>query len=405
MLPSWAHCHWPLAIAIAIGYLFLEPCTGPEQHSGDQVRPVRTTEHPPMDPTFFEPFLGSADWANDSVAHPYKAFGATPDTYVAVQADMDEITDWLGCDVYDANTNPSLGSLYRFQHPALSATETCEGIIYAAEVHAAANGGWTRSRHVNYPATDLEVRKIPALEHIFDSVREAVFPFVERVHGLGRKNWRFNDLFIVKYEHGRQSSLPNHQDTSTFSFTVLLNRKTDFAGGGTYYDAFDRVIQPEQGEILIHLGSMEHEGRPITQGVRYLLIGFLGIKDDCYNDGFDWLTSSLGQAHVILSDGTPCEAWAYLRHHEAEIRRSMADLDDYGRFIPGGTTHRGRGGFEGVPWNLCPAPTTNPESAPDSNPSPDPAPQQTQPVVAKAGGHTTKGIGRGSGRGRGRGRQ
>ena len=48
---------------------------------------------------------------------------------------------------------------------------------------------------------------IKPLEHVFDRVRKAVLPYIEKVHNIpGDKKWHFNDLFVVKYEWAPSSS-------------------------------------------------------------------------------------------------------------------------------------------------------------------------------------------------------
>lgn len=59
---------------------------------------------------------------------------------------------------------------------------------------------------------------------------------------------------------------------------ALLSPENDFNGGGTYITAIDRTIQLKQGEMLIHLGDLEHAGAEITSGVRRLLVGFLACE-------------------------------------------------------------------------------------------------------------------------------
>ena len=85
-----------------------------------------------------------------------------------------------------------------------------------------------------YPTTDLPVAAIRSLEPLYDKVRVGVIPFIERVHGLRNERWNFDDLFVVKYDAaaGRQRQLATHADGSTWSFTVLLNPRDQFAGGG-----------------------------------------------------------------------------------------------------------------------------------------------------------------------------
>ena len=199
--------------------------------------------------------------------------------------------------------------------------------------------GNRRRRTVRRPQRRLDQRAPRGLPHdrhprvqvqelgpLFDIVQRAVFPVITRAYNL-RQVWGFpkpafdfNDLFVVKYEAAHQRALSQHQDGSSFSFTVLLNDPSDFAGGGTYYKAFDRVLHANRGEILVHHGCQEHGGMAITKGVRYLLIGFLGLKGDC--EGHDAADNTADVLMERLSDqptGTPAGARALAREVVDEL--------------------------------------------------------------------------------------
>jgi hypothetical protein len=81
---------------------------------------------------------------------------------------------------------------------------------------------------------------------------------------------------LVKYT-GSSSGSPLHTDTTHKSITInaLLSSSNDFGGGGTYIEVLDRVIQLEQGQMLIHPGCLAHSGADITYGVRQLLVAFV----------------------------------------------------------------------------------------------------------------------------------
>lgn len=90
---------------------------------------------------------------------------------------------------------------------------------------------------------------------------------------------RFRDLFFVKYEaaRGEQSGLDLHRDGSIVSFNILLNPRSEFDGGGTYFEAADRTCEIEQGDCLLHSGQLRHAGREVTRGVRFILVGFVDV--------------------------------------------------------------------------------------------------------------------------------
>ena len=79
---------------------------------------------------------------------------------------------------------------------------------------------------------------------------------------------------------------------------------------------------------------MVHAGRQITSGVRYLLIGFLGLKTDCYGGGkgesymselVEPLVREPGENAVPAGDRKVVDLAKVFREH-------CADPDDNGRF-------------------------------------------------------------------------
>jgi predicted 2-oxoglutarate/Fe(II)-dependent dioxygenase YbiX len=91
----------------------------------------------------------------------------------------------------------------------------------------------------------------------------------------------FRDLFFVKYEakEGHQAGLDLHRDGSVLSFNMLLNKASDFEGGGTFFEAQNRTYSLEQGGCLMHSGKVMHAGAPVTQGIRIVLVGFVDARE------------------------------------------------------------------------------------------------------------------------------
>lgn len=143
---------------------------------------------------------------------------------------------------------------------------------------AARELGWTTDRHTAYATTDFPCEEVPAVDAwVRESLFDRVFPKLAARHGWSTSEVYFRDLFFVKYADDGQAGLALHRDGSTVSFNVLLNKSTDFEGGGTYIEVDDRVYQIEQGDCFIHSGKLRHGGQPITKGERYILVAFLDI--------------------------------------------------------------------------------------------------------------------------------
>lgn len=87
---------------------------------------------------------------------------------------------------------------------------------------------------------------------------------------------------IVKYDVSKKErqKLDMHTDKSEWTFIIALSegRGKDYECGGTYIEIMDSTIHLQRGQVLIFPGKLRHRGQRITQGVRYLLVGFLVDK-------------------------------------------------------------------------------------------------------------------------------
>jgi hypothetical protein len=138
--------------------------------------------------------------------------------------------------------------------------------------------GWDTARHRNYPTTDLPTTSIPQLKELVNNViYYQIFPEIEKTYHVDKRLLTIGDAFVVKYDSKKQSYLEKHKDGCLFSFNVLLNDATHFEGGGTTFYLKNNVftIKVEKGDCVIHAGHTEHGGEPITNGLRYILVGFI----------------------------------------------------------------------------------------------------------------------------------
>lgn len=58
----------------------------------------------------------------------------------------------------------------------------------------------------------------------------------------------------------------------------MLSAEDEYNGGGTHITNLDKTIRLQQGEMLIHLGDLEHAGVEIRSGVRRIFIAFLACQ-------------------------------------------------------------------------------------------------------------------------------
>jgi predicted 2-oxoglutarate/Fe(II)-dependent dioxygenase YbiX len=162
--------------------------------------------------------------------------------------------------------------------PNIISNDVCDFIINESEKYAKNNSGWTTSRHSNYPTTDLPIYIIPNIYTLVNNlIINHVLPLIANKYNLNKYFLDFNDVFIVKYKYDEQSDLLNHRDGSVFSFNIFLNDPSEFKGGGTIFikDDIENIIFNKKGGVIIHPGNILHGGNKITDGVRYILVGFV----------------------------------------------------------------------------------------------------------------------------------
>ena len=118
-----------------------------------------------------------------------------------------------------------------------------------------------------------------------------------------------HDAFIVKYEfaEGKQNQLSMHQDESTFSFTIALNSRDEYEGGGTCFEAtrpsgepdapFEaRALATDAGGCVAFGGKLRHGGQAITSGVRYIIPLFVYLDKNNSGEAPGYATKSLKDA-------------------------------------------------------------------------------------------------------------
>lgn len=186
-----------------------------------------------------------------------------------------------GLDWYMKDLETKINSYDRelYQHyiePKIMSTILCDEIIVESNKHR-----WTRKRHLNHPTTDIQIKSTNISNKVHKFVQDNVFTLIEKYYMVDKKLIEINDLFIVKYECSGQNFLEKHFDANVFSFVILLNEHTEFDGGGTgiYSPWGYQECHLSKGDIMLQPGFLYHQGIPITRGIRYILVGFLDIKN------------------------------------------------------------------------------------------------------------------------------
>ncbi|GAX27403.1 procollagen-lysine,2-oxoglutarate 5-dioxygenase 1 [Fistulifera solaris] len=207
-----------------------------------------------------------------------------------------------------------------FEAP-LFTKEECQHVIQMAERAALQNyetasrenkahdtllmppGGWQKTRHGSYPTTDLNLVTDPFTKEdrqwLSDRLDSRLAPMLSRVYGVPIKSLRAADMFLVRYDGDQRNFLEYHTDSGDISFNVLLNQ--DFEGGGTRFwnraidQPFAHVHPTQVGDVLAHSAQIHHEGYPVTNGTRIILVGFISVDNvDPFtgaSTGLSWFAS------------------------------------------------------------------------------------------------------------------
>ena len=199
----------------------------------------------------------------------------------------------------------------------------CQEIIAHVEE---SRQGWQTDRHKVYKTVDVDVRHVPWVLQRCNaclSNNTGILQTLSHCFQVKLEDLVVEDLFVVKYSCGdtvvNQTSLPPHQDDSVISFVLSLNnhgtdKDTEYLGGGTEFINWKhkhmsghggdgssssssssgssngcssdksgvafKTSQPEEaGTMTSFCGLQLHAGKQIHQGVRYILTGFLKVKD------------------------------------------------------------------------------------------------------------------------------
>jgi hypothetical protein len=192
--------------------------------------------------------------------------------------------------------------------------------------------GWHKTRHGNYPTTDLNLVTDPFSNEdqawLGNLLDRRLAPTLARIYGVPVAGIRANDMFVVRYDADQRTHLSNHTDDADISFNVLLN--DDFTGGGTRFwnrveqRSFGHVQPIRPGQFLTHPALVNHEGYKVESGTRMILVGFLSVdRKDPFTQvptGLNWYASwlSLPWMHVKMKEGY------YISHSRLDRNQGQA---------------------------------------------------------------------------------
>jgi hypothetical protein len=149
-----------------------------------------------------------------------------------------------------------------------------------------------------YAKQTLGCREYPVLAQTsFLPVHTTVHAITKKFHSSKSKNSQKSsrqlqlddrEPHIVKYDVTKKErqKLDMHTDKSEWTFLIALSNGCgfDYEGGGTYFECLDATVHIQRGHALIFPGKLRHCGQKITNGLRFLLVGFLVDKSTNTNN-------------------------------------------------------------------------------------------------------------------------
>jgi procollagen-lysine,2-oxoglutarate 5-dioxygenase len=130
------------------------------------------------------------------------------------------------------------------------------------------------------PTRDIHFRQVGLHDMWLFFLREYVMPIqLKEYIGYEHDPPRTELAFVVRYHPSEQPSLRPHHDSSTYTLNIALNTPgVDYEGGGCRFVRYNcSVTESRKGWALIHPGRLTHyhEGLPVTNGTRYILVTFV----------------------------------------------------------------------------------------------------------------------------------
>ena len=132
---------------------------------------------------------------------------------------------------------------------------------------------------------EARVSQLPlAREWLKDALHKRFFPILESRFGIKPEDLTLNDALIIGYGYfgGGSNSQPIHRDSSLLSLNVALSPRSNYEGGGTFFEGLSPencTISNERGHVVCHAGGNPHAGRGIQSGERWVLVLFCIAKD------------------------------------------------------------------------------------------------------------------------------
>lgn len=169
--------------------------------------------------------------------------------------------------------------LQRMLVPNILSPDVCNWILFETN-NQARTSGWKTDRHDKYPTTDIEVETI---ESVFNFTQMALMPeikkYIFQTYSLDNVQINIKDLFIVKYEHGKQCNLDMHTDDCDITASILLSDPKDNDGCYVEYEDNIHYNYMKQGDMILHTKRHRHFVHNLVSGKRYVMVFFLEVSN------------------------------------------------------------------------------------------------------------------------------
>lgn len=147
--------------------------------------------------------------------------------------------------------------------PLLSSRECEEIITRAKDFFISQNqSSWPTLQSGRFAIAGSYIKDIPPVQDLFDTLlRTKLFPALAQLFPSviqNVKDLRIQSAYLFQYDPSSGEKTDMHMDSSLLSFTILLNDKEEFEGGGTFYESLGEkgeVVRMEKGCVTFRPGG------------------------------------------------------------------------------------------------------------------------------------------------------
>jgi hypothetical protein len=131
----------------------------------------------------------------------------------------------------------------------------------------------TKQDMVLAPIPGALAKAEPITRFILEALRQAYPPTRAQCPRIRMDG---NQPHVLKYSvESGHVGVELHHDRCDVTANLALNQ--GYCGGGTHFPAAHTTVVLQEGEFLLHPGSLVHGGRPVTWGSRYVMVFFCHV--------------------------------------------------------------------------------------------------------------------------------